>query len=1111
MILLSNQTTAQETILSEITVCPAGPPDCQYSSIQAAVDAATDGTVVKVAAGHYTGVHARPAPPVYPWPAPGGTITQVVYISNTLTLRGGYAAPGFAEPPDPEAHPTTVDAEDQGRALFIGGSGSISVTVEGLRITGAGVNDEIWESAKGGGITVVGATATIRNNRLYDNVGVQGGGLYLWGSSAIIIDSTINGNMGLDGAGLAVESSQATVRGNVISANHAPSYGGGIWVRDGSEADLRDNIITSNQACDGGGVQLSGGHTVLINNVIADNELRSECMQGSGLSIWGASAQLLHTTIARNTGGQGSGVWVHCVQTNPWTKDCSTLALTNTVLVSHSVGISVTGGNTVTVDSVLWHDTPITVSQSVTAAVAAQNQHSGDPAFALDGYHLTATSAAIDRGVDAGVADDIDGDARPAGARPDLGADETEAVADLGLVKSDGPDPAVVGQPLTYTLVVVNNGPATAVGVVVTETLPANATFDSASPGCALTGDYVVCSVGDLAAGEGATAHVHLIPNAVGQLIDLAAVGSDQSDPYAGNDADSEFTTVGEVPVTGPILNSISPRDGTNDGPTAVTITGQNFEAGAMAALAETPLQGVTFVHAGQLEATVPGAMPAGTYDLTVINPDNSSDLLPDAFTVLAPAPPSVDSVAPAQGPIDTPVTLDIRGANFASDISATLALNGEQVPLVAPVRIDSSRLLAVVPVSVTPEIYSLVVTNPDTLPGSLPNAYEALPPEANDDLYAEGTDLWLEPPTIHEGETLTIGLTLRRQGGWQDLADVVVRFSVGGGVSAFTATAPLLSPRSQVSVTAEWAPGPSEGEHVLYATIDPLDTVEENNEANNVISRSVTVLPLQPDLLPPTVERVTLNDGALQADNQQISLDVAASDNPGGSGVESLLIVEYVYDQSGNDWHPVQRSDWLPYETASTDYGWRLVWDYGIHIFQIWAADEAGNISSRPGVQMINFVHPWWALIQYREVDVYRYPLASGERLQIHLTTAQCSPQCRPVLLYLWSPSGERLLYLPVGGDSEEGFTFMAPEDGTYQIEVEGDYPSSWSGYKLSLVPLDGQGRYTPRLQAGRQEGRLSPIVIPGDMPDRRYGLPSPPLALYRIYLPIQLRDSAP
>jgi hypothetical protein len=101
--------------------------------VQAAVDAASDGDVIKVATGVYTDVSARPAPAGYQGAPASGLITQVVYISKTVTIRGGYTS-AFTEPPNPEANPTTLDAQGQGRVLLI--AGVISPTAEGLRITG---------------------------------------------------------------------------------------------------------------------------------------------------------------------------------------------------------------------------------------------------------------------------------------------------------------------------------------------------------------------------------------------------------------------------------------------------------------------------------------------------------------------------------------------------------------------------------------------------------------------------------------------------------------------------------------------------------------------------------------------------------------------------------------------------------------------------------------------------------------------------------------------------------------------------------------------------------------------------------------------------------------
>jgi hypothetical protein len=67
---------------------------------------------------------------------------------------------------------------------------------------------------------------------------------------------------------------------------------------------------------------------------------------------------------------------------------------------------------------------PITVSQSVTAVVTVNNQVVGNPFFAPDGYHLSLNSSATDKGGNAGVTEDIEGESRLRGTGYDLGADE---------------------------------------------------------------------------------------------------------------------------------------------------------------------------------------------------------------------------------------------------------------------------------------------------------------------------------------------------------------------------------------------------------------------------------------------------------------------------------------------------------------------------------------------------------------------------------------------------------------------------------------------------------------------------------------------------------------
>jgi hypothetical protein len=404
---------------AELHVCPSG---CTYSSVQAAVDAASDGDVIKVATGTYTGVNVRTRNDI----TTTGVVTQVVYVSKTVTIQGGYTTTNWTMP-DPDANPTTLDAQGQGRVFYI--TGEISPTVGGLRITGgdaAGMGGDPWDTeGNGGGLYVYGSDATISGNTIFSNTATHGAGLTLmWTSDATLNGNTVISNTAVyKGGGLQVFLGHGTISSNTFTANNGGG-GGGLHIGMFS-GTLSGNTVISNTAWQGGGLFLFLSSPTLINNVVADNHADGP---GSGLYIEGqfpwpvGQPHFLHTTIARNTGG-GSGVYVTWAD---YEHTCSTVALDNTILVSHSVGISVTDCNTVTVNGILWHNTPVAVSQSPLATVAVQNQLTGDPAFAADGYHLTAGSAAIDKGVDAGVATDIDGDSRPApaGTRPDLGADE---------------------------------------------------------------------------------------------------------------------------------------------------------------------------------------------------------------------------------------------------------------------------------------------------------------------------------------------------------------------------------------------------------------------------------------------------------------------------------------------------------------------------------------------------------------------------------------------------------------------------------------------------------------------------------------------------------------
>lgn len=277
---------------AEIHVCPSG---CIYSSVQAAVDAANAGDVIKVAAGDYTDIHSRTVPAGYPNPPVSGYITQVIYISKTVTVRGGYTTTNWTTP-DPETNHTTLDAQGQGRVVVI--AGDITPTVEGLRITGGnatGLGGDPWvDDDVGGGVYLQCSDVTLRGNTITSNTAHHGGGLCVNGSGAMLYDNTVSSNIaGSAGGGLFIFGSDATLIDNTISTNTSGFSGGGAYL-DRSNVTLDGNAIHNNTGgASGGGLLLYLNDATFSNNTVTANDANYE---GGGLCILVSNA-----TVSGNT------------------------------------------------------------------------------------------------------------------------------------------------------------------------------------------------------------------------------------------------------------------------------------------------------------------------------------------------------------------------------------------------------------------------------------------------------------------------------------------------------------------------------------------------------------------------------------------------------------------------------------------------------------------------------------------------------------------------------------------------------------------------------------------------------------------------------------------
>jgi hypothetical protein len=289
----------------------------------------------------------------------------------------------------------------------------------------------------GGGLYLLNSAATLQNNTVQGNTASTatwglGGGLFLWYSDATLQGNTIQNNTASTaslgfGGGLFFDRNDATLQNNTIADNigstAAEGQGGGVYLSD-SDAMFDSNTIISNVATSnptatgrGGGLYMGTPNPfTLTNNLIASNHANTE---GSGLwievySSGFISGRLSHNTIADNH-GSGPGVYVD---------GYTTLIFTNTSISGHSVGITVTTGNTATLEGTLWYDNGIDTGGGGTILTGTVNIYD-DPVFvnptAWD-YHLDVDSPAINAGVDADVPVDIDGD--PRFWPYDIGADE---------------------------------------------------------------------------------------------------------------------------------------------------------------------------------------------------------------------------------------------------------------------------------------------------------------------------------------------------------------------------------------------------------------------------------------------------------------------------------------------------------------------------------------------------------------------------------------------------------------------------------------------------------------------------------------------------------------
>jgi uncharacterized repeat protein (TIGR01451 family) len=127
---------------------------------------------------------------------------------------------------------------------------------------------------------------------------------------------------------------------------------------------------------------------------------------------------------------------------------------------------------------------------------------------------------------------------------------------DLSITKTGAPNPATVGNQVTWTMVVTNNGPSGATGVTVADPVPAGTTFVSVATtqGTCTGGAAVSCQLGSMAAGSSVTITLVTLASTKGTLTNTATTGGNETETNtANNTATASVVVNGAFVPTPPV------------------------------------------------------------------------------------------------------------------------------------------------------------------------------------------------------------------------------------------------------------------------------------------------------------------------------------------------------------------------------------------------------------------------------------------------------------------------------------------------------------------------------------------------------------------------------
>ena len=171
------------------------------------------------------------------------------------------------------------------------------------------------------------------------------------------------------------------------------------------------------------------------------------------------------------------------------------------------------------------------------------------------------------------------------------------------------------------------------------------------------------------------------------------------------------FSPTGVTYTNSPVVSGIAPVTGSNIGGSSVTITGTDFQPGAVVLFGTAPggISGLNCAESGGTTLTcLTPADSAGVKDITVLNVDGKLGSATAAYTTID-VRPTISAITPASGPTNGSA-ISITGTNFQTGARVTIG----GLPVGNLVVVDSTTITANTPaLPVGPA--DVTITNPDT------------------------------------------------------------------------------------------------------------------------------------------------------------------------------------------------------------------------------------------------------------------------------------------------------------------------------------------------------------------------------------------------------------